>query len=249
MAKGCPPATGQELRRMKFVKSFLAGLLGLSVAQAVVVEFAGSGTYLVQTGTWPNYTNNQVPFSVTFSYDSSTPIIDSYPTQKTFAGLSLGLTVYNLDGSVKFSHTQTTGVRMVMDNALNGGSTDGFTVTTGFFTEAQSLALPRWNISGTDYRVTNFSFQLQENSGGLFPDGNFSLPTSPTFMGTDLSGYELKHAKLYIFNGSTDVAIFNNPLTTLGAPAAVPEPSTWAAILGGAALAGAAWQRRRKSEV
>ncbi len=214
------------------------------MARAVIVEFEGHGTYLVQTGSWPSYTNHQVPFTVTFSYDSGAPIVDAFATQKSFAGLSLGLTIYNLDGSVMFSHTQTTGVGIVMDNALNGGTTDGLTVTTGFFTEAQSLALPRFTAYGSEYRVTNFSFQLEKNSGGLFTDGEFILPTSPTFMGDDLDIYNRKHAKVYIWNGSRDIQAFDNPLNTLGAPSPIPEPSTWAAVAGAMALGVVVWRRR-----
>lgn len=218
---------------------FLAALSAAKVASAVVVDFYGTGVYNTY-----NYTTSstvQRTFSVGFSYDTAAAAIDTYPTQVLRPAVSLSLTVNLWDGSV-WSHTSND-VRITMNNAVNG-SWDGITISTKWpMTETVPAFLAG---STTTYPVVNYSFELTKYGGGEFTDGDFSLPASPTFIG-DLTEWNVKHAKLYIFTGTTDVAVFNQPLTTLGAPAAIPEPSTWAAMAGAMAFGLAAWHRRRKA--
>lgn len=220
---------------MKFSKLlFLGALASTTVARAVIVEFYGTGTYQAHNGV----SLVTLPFSVSFSYDTAAAAIDTFPTQVLRPAVSLGLTIEMTNGSV-WSHTSND-VRVTMNNAVNG-TWDGLTVSTKW---PMTETVPNYVVSGTPYPVVNFSFDLTKYNGGVFTNGDFSLPASPTFIGA-LSEWDIKHAKLYINNGSTDIAIFNRPLTTLGAPSPIPEPSTWAAMAGAMALGVAVWQRRR----
>ena len=211
-----------------------AALLTAPFARAVVVEFHGTGTY--NSGFPPT----AYAFSVTFSYDTTATPIVSGATQHSHPGISLGLTDA-LPNGTPWSHTSTD-VRIIMSNALNGGTTDGLTITTAWpLTET----VPDFYAFEEYYPVVNYSLTLTEYSGGVFTNGDFSLPPDPTFIG-DLSTWDVKHAKLYIHAAGNDLAVFNHPLGTLGAATAVPEPSTWAAILGAVGLGAVIWQRRRR---
>lgn len=216
---------------------FLAALIGATAARATIVEFFGTGTYNTY-----NYTTSstvQRTFTVGFSYDTAATPIDSYATQRLFPAASLSLTINLWDGSV-WTHTSND-VRITLNNAVNG-TWDGITVSTKW---PMTETAPQFLVATSLYPVVNYSFELTEYNGGIFPNGDFSLPASPTFIG-DLANWDIKHAKLYINTGTNEFAAFNQPLTTLGAPAAIPEPSTWAAMLGAAALGGVIWQRRRQ---
>ncbi len=211
-------------------------LFAAKLASATVVDFYGTGTYNAY-----NYNTSSFmmrTFSVAFSYDTAATAIDTYATQVTRPTVSLSLTINMWDGSV-WSHTSNDAT-IILSNAVSG-TWDGITVTTKW---PMTETAPNFNVAGTLYPVVNYSFDLTKYGGGVFTDGDFTLPASPTFIG-DLTTWNIKHAKLYIFNGTSDVAAFNRPLTTLGAP--VPEPSTWAAIVGGLALVGAVWHRRRRA--
>ncbi len=227
---------------MKFSKLLLLGALSAAqAAHATIVEFYGTGTYNTY-----NYTTSSIvqrTFSLGFSYDTAASVIDAYPTQVLRPAATLSLTVNLWDGSV-WSHTSND-VRITMNNAVNG-SWDGLTISTKWpLTETVDPFL----VGGSStYPVVNYSFELTKYGGGVFTDGDFNLPASPTFIG-DLADWNVKHAKLYIFNGTTEIAAFNQPLTSLGAPSPIPEPSTWAAMAGAMALGVVAWQRRRKAAV
>lgn len=229
---------------MKFLQQFFLGaVVSASLARAVVVDFAGSGTYVVRTGSYPSYTDHNVPFSVSFSYDSAAITTDPDPaltTQRPYPALSLTLTINRLDGSF-WTHTSHE-VALTVNNAVNS-SWDGMTISTKW---PMTEVVPAYTYSGVDYPVINYSLELTKYGGGVFTNGDLSLPSSPTFIG-DLSTWDVKHAKLYIRSGSNDIAIFNQPLTTLGAPTAVPEPSTYAAIAGACALGFVAYRRRQRT--
>ncbi len=215
---------------------FIGSLIAANLARAVVVEFYGTGTHQV----WNGAGLSTLPFSLGFSYDTNATAIDTYSTQVLRPATSLSLTIQMVDGST-WSHTSTD-VRITMNNAVNG-SWDGITISTRW---PMTETAPHFTVSGTPYPVVNYSFELTKYAGGVFTDGDFALPASPTFIG-DLAGWDVKHAKLYINNGTTDVAIFNRPLGTLGEPSPIPEPSTWAAILGAIALGGVIATRRRQA--
>lgn len=219
---------------MKVFKLLILGaFVGATMARAVIVDFHGTGTYQAHNGMGWVY----LPFSVGFSYDTAATPIDTFATQQLRPAISLSLTIEMVNGST-WTHTSNE-VRVTMNNAVNG-TWDGLTISTKW---PMTEMVPAYVISGTPYPVVNYSFELTKYSGGVFADGDFSLPAAPTFIG-DLAGWDIKHAKMYINNGSSDFAVFNHPLNTLGAP--IPEPSTWAAILGASAMGVVVWQRRRK---
>lgn len=229
--------TVAKSRGMKFSKLlFLGAFVGCNVARAVIVEFHGAGTY----GSWNGTTTVQVPFSVDFAYNTAATPIDTYETQKSYPALYLTLNIDFHDGS-SWSHTSTD-VGIVVTNGA-GGAADSLQIST----REPMAGVPNFGYpgaSGGPYAVRIFTFELTKNSGGFFPGTDLSLPTTPTFYG-NLDDWNVKHAKMYITtNGSNYIAHFNAPLTSLGAPAPIPEPSTWAAMAGAMALGAAAWRRR-----
>jgi hypothetical protein len=220
---------------------FLGALVGCNIARAVVVEFHGAGTY----GAWNGETTVQVPFSVDFAYNTGTAHTAVYDTQKLYPALYLSLNISFLGGT-SWSHTSTD-VGVTVTNGA-GGAADSLQIST----REPMTGVPNFGYpgeSGGPYAVRIFTFELTKNSGGFFPGTDLSLPTSPTFYG-NLADWNVKNAKMYITtNGTNYIAHFNAPLTSLGAPSPIPEPSAWAMMAGAMALGVVLWQRHRAAKV
>lgn len=151
-------------------------------------------------------------------------------------GSSPGL--LNVAGSVTFnsgSHftwelsafsTATPGTHFDQLLVLSGGSltlSSGATLVPAFTGTATSPA------SGNSFWASAQTWTVIANSGGTVTGTAFNLDNSP-----------------WSANGNFAAALANNEVLLTWTPSAIPEPSTYAAILGSIALAGAAWRRHRR---
>lgn len=145
-------------------------------------------------------------------------------------------------------------------SAITGNDYLSFSITpsAGYSFSASSLSLT----FGVATAVTNFNVALMSSATG-FTSGSelwtFSFSTaSPATQSITLSGLSglqgLSSAtefRLYGYRDGSGTTTFRirdlsgNDLSLSGSVSAIPEPSTYAAIFGAAALAAAIWSRRR----
>jgi hypothetical protein len=146
-------------------------------------------------------------------------------------------------------------------NAISGNDFIAFIVTpnSGFSFSASLLSLT----FGVSTAVTNFNVALMSSATG-FTAGNqlwtFAFSTaSPATQSITLSGISglqnltsTTEFRIYGYRDTTGTSTFRirdltgDDASLSGSTTAIPEPSTYAVIVGALALAGAAWQRRRR---
>lgn len=174
----------------------------------------------------------------------------------------------NLPGA---SQTWTSGLSAGADRALgwragNAASTDGsvtfsFTDTAGWSFDSMSFQLFTPNDASNPATI---QFQYQIGSSGTFTNfsPNISYTTTTAQNPLNVTTISLSPDQLAVIGGLSDrvtlrldntaasgttwetVALDNFAYTATAS--AIPEPSTYAAMAGGAALLGAMWQRRRR---
>lgn len=197
-------------------RSILAlSFLALPAAHAAVVSIQGGGTHAYYDGV----AFRQVPFSVAFSYDTSTPVVNSFPDQAIYDALSFTFTINLLEGT----WTDTTSAARIA--IFSGQYQDQFQITS------------ETDVDAPTYRGSEVFAYKVELSGAqsIFPDT--SLPST-----LNISDWAL--AKAVIYNPSY-FSIVNSDLSTLSA--AIPEPASFATLAGAVVLGGAALRRRARS--
>lgn len=120
-------------------------------------------------------------------------------------------------------------------------------IFTGSSLNATTSALTAWSSPlsrGTTYRVV-LGIDASNNTGTLWINPASSGSTSIT-----ITGITLDPRGVYLREGASShgaITIDNLSFTSdFNTAAAIPEPSTYAALFGVAALIGAIWQRRRR---
>lgn len=189
------------------------------------------------------------------------------PLAATTVGANIASASATLGGGVSASSANDTfGASSFNTTSLGGALTDGdylsFIITPA---AAYTVSFTSWSYLGGLASATNFNVALFSSATGFTsPDAldtyvfssaspssrSITLSSIPALQGVT-SATEFR---LYGWRDAAGTSTFRirsnagNDLTIAGttALAPVPEPSTYAAILGGAALAGAAFIRRRR---
>lgn len=144
--------------------------------------------------------------------------------------------------------------------AISGGDYLSFTITpaAGYALNISSVSFN----SGVSSAVTNFNASLLSSATGFNPAGtlhsySFATTTPPTQSITLSGTAALQNVtgalefRLYGWRDSAGTSTFRlrtlsgNDLVVTGSVSAIPEPGTYAVLLGAAALAGAVIRRRR----
>jgi hypothetical protein len=208
------------------MRNSLYALLGSFIAaapcamSAAVITFAGGGTLRYHNGAFQD-----VPFTTTFAYDTSSAPSTSFPEsgQSQYVGISLSITVNLVEGT--WSHTVANPYVSVIDGQYG----DSFQVTSPG--EVLNPSAPNWL-----YDSVPFSLNV-ELSGASTVFSSSLLPEN-----IDLAEWSgTKQAKIYASLPSLPFYSTSLPLSYLSV---IPEPATGGMIFAAAALGFAASRRR-----
>ncbi len=206
--------------------TFLAALLpALALAQAVTLQFSGTANFVGTPLT--GYFSVGNPYSFTLSYDPAAVGSYSGDTSRTFAALSASLTVQATGG---------TWTSAFVDPQIQ--ITDGSS-----FDEIYIYAMGgHTNTSVGGQNLSMATFRLYSASPG--PLSTFlSLPADITLAGWSTAPSS-SGAFTYWDPGSAGY-FMRFSLAEVQNLSAIPEPSTYAALAGLAALGFVAWRRRQ----
>lgn len=200
----------------------------------------------------------------------------TYTSSTTVSGSTLAYNFNDgsyLQGDVLASLTDTTsfgmelwfqtptlsgGSQMLFNNGNSGGSgiglyllNDSLQVIRGGIvtTTITTLTDNSWHYVALVYDGTSSSFDAYFDSSKLITGfaAPFNAPTTGLYLGSSNNGDtfagSIDEARIFTFSdGSFSTAMLSNP-----ALSSVPEPSTYAAIVGLCALGLAAWHKRRRA--
>ncbi|MFD1613351.1 cistern family PEP-CTERM protein [Sphingomonas tabacisoli] len=130
-------------------------------------------------------------------------------------------------------------------SSVSTGANDQFNITAS---GNQPNGLASIDLCFKDAGQTNNCTGAQGNSGlakGAFANGTFSLVFNSVIDKVTLSDFSVRYQAL----NSTQLGISGGSASGLGTIAAVPEPATWAMMIGGFGLIGAAARRRQRTAV
>ncbi|PVX28471.1 PEPxxWA-CTERM sorting domain-containing protein [Sphingomonas pokkalii] len=161
-----------------------------------------------------------------------------------------------------------TGLSLTLDGVSHSYSQD---LVFGLVAEDLQRGLVFWSGAGGANAVSNATVTFRDSASGLLPFPAFDLGpvTSGSYRASNWFSYGINGVTDVIsfadFNGldpngrwtllafdtaAGDVGLVDRGwslgFTTTGSGGAVPEPATWAMLIGGLALAGAALRRRRR---
>lgn len=205
--------------KLRFVLLLIVCFSPVSRLAAQVVAFEATGQWEYYSG--PNFDYHLVPFTATFSYDTTAAPTSQTSDQAVYPALSLTLTVELAEGT--WTHSATTPVVTV----FNGQFGDSINIASELNPSGASTFLG----APVDY----FGFELRAGWPTL---SNTSLPATLA-----LDDFWYRKAKVYA-DGFT-LSYLSKDATTLGTPSAVPEPATWTLIVSAAALGAVAVRRHR----
>ena len=187
--------------------------LVLSAAHADVVTIQGGGTHIYYDGV----AIQRVPFSVSFSYDTNAPVLNSVPDQAFYSALSFTLTINLIEGT----WTDTTSGAQIA--VFNGQYQDQFQITS------------ETDVDAPFYRGSEVWAYKVELSGTQSIFSSTALPST-------LSLADWAGGKAVVYNPSY-ATLVNSNLSTLSA---IPEPSSMAMLAGAAVLGGVVFRRRSR---
>ncbi|MDP0497068.1 MAG: PEP-CTERM sorting domain-containing protein [Verrucomicrobiota bacterium JB024] len=210
----------------KCIGLLLISLLTTSVSQAEMLTYKATGTVTTNR----DFIKSGDAVSMTFTYDdSATGTITGGGTQGSYVGTAQG--VYAMDVVINTSEglwesTATTGNIVVYNPGTTGG--DSFQVTS-------TLPPATWTSTVNGYTPDAFKLELVNETGNTYD--SLDLPSS-----LSMSDFTKLTGTVY-FNGGGffDSVSFN--VTDLQL---VPEPATYAALFGIAALAMGIYVKRRR---
>lgn len=205
--------------KLRFALLLFVCFTGASRLSSQVVAFEASGQWEYYSG--PDFDYHLVPFTATFSYDTTAAPTSQTSDQAVYPALSFTLTVELAEGT--WTHS---------------ASTPKVTVFNGQFGDSINIASES-NLSGAPTflgdPVDFFGFELR----GAWPTlSDTSLPATLA-----LDDYWYRKAKVYA--GGFTLSYLSKDAATLGTPSAVPEPATWTLIVSAAALGIVALRRYR----
>ena len=214
--------------------TILAGAASATNAAVVVLTFEGIG--------------NQA--SINDFYNGGTDSVGNSGTNYgiNFSSASLGLIDADAGGGGNFANEPSadTIAFFLSGSAATMNVAAGFTTGFSFFYSAfqDAFVTVYDGLNGTGNVLATLSLLTNFNNGGCVGDPNGQAchwdPVGVSFLGTAMS---------VDFGGVANQAGFDN--ITLGAatPGGVPEPASWAMLIAGFGLVGAAARRRRSTVV
>lgn len=201
---------------MKKLLGVTCAALLASAASADIVTLTFSGTV-----TEPGSGYDGDDFSAHFVYDTGRPFVDLYSSG---------------------NYATASGGPLYQDSSLSPLTSLSFSVNgqTGHPDLLTSyLGLVDWSTPWLEAQAYNLDYQLYFDVAN---PGFFSSPDFHQVADVDTSSFQLHQGLLITDSGRFH---FNVTHVAMNVPAAVPEPSSWALMLGGFAVVGATMRRKR----
>jgi hypothetical protein len=139
-------------------------------------------------------------------------------------------------------YTPVSGTTVAYFNYVSGGMSPGFTYTRALTFDAPVHFLGAW-FAGDTFAAVSFSFYREGKLLGQTVSGN--LGGTPTF----LAGINAAVDEVRITGGAGNFVMDDLSYDTDLRGLAVPEPASWALMIGGFAMAGAAMRRQRRRAI
>ncbi len=244
------PLTSSLPTLITMKKSYLSALLATSLAltsgalnaQIVTITASGPITNASAGNTFTYDEGDRV--SLTVTYDLSTPLIDSYGDTTIYGGTStfvFGDSTFSGDASIRISIN-------------NANHRDSFLVKPEFDTSAGNSSFRPMSadvtyigpVDLTDYGFATGGFAWLD---GHLPEGTFVSGSLASFDPDDLSLNSQYSSYRTDFSDSGTNNFLDYTFDTMSVSvSAVPEPSTYALMLGGALGLGGMWHRVRRRQ-
>ena len=226
----------------------ISGSGGLSVSSGVL-NIASSGEAAQLNFSSSNLTSGTLYMGFDFTVSSS-GTIDTSDSISAIAGFRTG-TASGGSNAVSFGDFRPSGSAQTFSNLADTSTSQ---VVVGLFTGASENAatssLTAWATPlsrGTTYRAV-IGFDLGNDTASLWIDPTSSSSTSITLTNVTSDARGVFFREGASSHGTLGADNLNVSMD-FNTAAAIPEPSTYAAIFGSMALAGAIWHRRRKATV
>jgi len=253
------PRAEVEMRRSRQL-AMLSGGLAAGVALAAGASALSVDYFTVSTAD-PDFGTQCCSFPTSMVTGAlgpnGLPVLD--PTYNTSSGFTISdLTTANqitwwspaLNGNVTASGTGTvtlpfSSTTMFPPNANPAGN-DATSFLTAKFTGTFNLATPSsvaFTLGSDDDSFLYVDGQLVVQNGGVHADS--PAPVTTSLLGAGDHALTVFYADRYPSAAALDFSLDSTGVVI--DPAAVPEPSTWAAVLGGLALLGAMTGRRARA--
>lgn len=228
----------KSTRSPRCVRAFLLlfGIIGATAAaRAQLVVFNFTGTSPAPNTPWTSTSTLAAGItltgwtlgSVTGSSTSSRFTATNWSDGTAFSDASSG------GDYITFSITPTSGNQLSLSGATITFALQNSATGPDFYSVRSSV-----DTFGSDLSASSTAL----NAAGATTSTSLTLPTSVSYTG--LTG--AVEFRIYGWGASSGVGTMSvNAWSMTGGVSAIPEPSTYAAILGGVVLAGALWQRRR----
>lgn len=211
--------------------------LGPSRLDAVVVSYTFSGVTTTNFVEANSTLNAELPvgraWTAVVQWETAAAPLYSDATQAQFPTVSMTLTIQGINGP--WTTSTLSGQPTYTQNYTFGNTRDEIQFTSGWGPAAHT------NQTIFDFQPYSINLVLVDLTGTAIP----SLTPAPTFLdlndwtqnvaNTQLKFYLNNNANRYLLGNIQSIAV-----------TAVPEPSTYAALVGAAALGLATWHRRRR---
>jgi len=220
--------------------ALLLALAAAAPLPAVIVSYTFTGV-TTQNFIESGQLNTNVPvgsaWTAVVAWDTGAATMLSTGTQAQYRVSSMSFTLHGTGGDWTTGVTASESAPSFTTNYLNSGTKDQIQFTSGWGPSVHT------NATLYEWQPYSINLVLTDNTGTAIP----SLTPAPTFL--DLSdwstGTSNTYMKLYL-NNNANRFILGSIQSIAVTGAAVPEPSTGAALAGVAAFGLAGWRRRTR---
>lgn len=223
-------------RRVRAILLLFGIIVATTAARAQLVVFNFTGTSPAQNTPWTS--TSTLASGITLTGWTLGNVTGSSTnnrfTATNWAGAGSSFSTASADNVyITFSITPTSGNQLSLSGATITYTLQNSGTGPDFYSVRSSV-----DSFGSDLSASSTAL----NTAGATTSTSLTLPTSVSYTG--LTG--AVEFRIYGWGASSGLGTLSvNAWSMTGGVSAIPEPSTYAAILGGVVLIGALWQRRR----